>query len=795
MITQFLNNEPKSLEPMLEALESWSGKACSNQEESAPKYGYMVWEENFIMLLWLSHLLLAPFDLSSMSSDNAGTQLRDPPLYVGLPETIPPIAKRLVRMSTYHITLPSKAREAAGTVLVRLAVRTDMRRIGLQNILIDWALSTIRTDPDAEAPTSIYGLMGILSFLSGFIVSVETEILAPLLSNIYESIQQAQSDKSTWPAEAISSVSTRKLVIKIERALAVAGMKIDSKAPDDSNPSLGEGALEDIIEHLIEALEYKDTPVRLAASKSLSVIALQLEPDMVEQIIDMIDERLYEDTMWKEANSRADIPGSFELDLGAVSASRWHGLILALSQLIFRGSMPPTSVFGKVISSLTIALRFEQRSLGNSIGTSVRDAACFGLWALTRRFSTAAVKNCVPFRHGYQDRTPNHLILLNESEYADATSSIFSEEIRSTLQILANELVLTATLDPAGNIRRGASAALQEMIGRHPEEIKHGIDLVQIVDYHAIALRSRAMTSIAIKVSQMEPAYWHSILRGLLDWRGVCSRDVDCRRNAAHAIGLLSHSRGSEMVASTISILRRRLQVCEIGRVEERHGLILALSEILTQLSNLRPSERSHILGTPGDGLAELWRIPVSSGSSKTVSKKGLVATDGQYLHSALTCEAICSLVAALASCSVDELPLQPSSAELQKCLEAVEISLRQSDEMVHAATARASRNLFRILDRAIQDEIVSRWTGILNDPSPRSREGSVMGVAAALGAVYKYVGASQSQELTIDSLVSAVGSENGIGLRCTALRSLTSGVLGLNGMRSLTFSIGLQIG
>ena len=819
MITQFLNNEPRYLEPMLDALESWVGNMYSSKINVTPKHGCMVWEENFIMLLWLSHLLLAPFDLSSMSSNHVGIQLGDPLLYVDLPATIPAIAKRLVRMSTYHLSLPSKAREAAGTLLVRLAIRTDIRRIGLQKILLDWALSSLRAESDTAAHTSIYGFLGILSFLAGFIVSAENEVLRPHLSRIYNSVQHANSDEVPSSLWASSSASARKLIIKVNRALAVAGMRIDSKTPDDSDPSLGDGALEDIVDQFLTALEDKDTPVRLAASKGLSVIALELEPDMVEQIIDMIDERLYEDTSWKDAHTRANTSGNSELNLGAVSALRWHGLILALSQLIFRGSMPPKSVLGKVVSSLTVALRFEQKSsLGISVGTSVRDAACFGLWALARRYSTVHIRSCNPFRNEYHDNVVGSTHEVSESEkifitgitgsrpimnenhdvatvsiqkvpaqqlhLAAATGSQFTGDAQSTLQILANELVLAATLDAAGNIRRGASAALQEMIGRHPDEIKHGIDLVQVVDYHGIALKSRAMTEISINVSRLEPTYWHSILRGLLDWRGIRSGDVECRRNAAHAIGLLAYSRGPQMVAPTISTLQRQLHACEISQVEERHGLLLALSETVSRWSEVELGSRQrHSLATNSE-IAKLWHVYYDGSGPKARLKKEAVGTDTKHFRSALTCEAVCSLVAALANCSIDGVLAHPSPTELQEHLEIVKISLRQSDEVVLDASTKAAKALFRILDRDLQEDLVSRWAQLLRDPSSHSREGSVAGVTAALGAIFQHVQSSESQNLIIDTLISLVSSEYDINSRCTALKSLTSGILASNGRR-----------
>lgn len=799
VISQFLNNEPRYLEPMLDALEIWTGKMYFSNENVTAKHGFLIWEESFVMLLWLSHLLLAPFDLSSMSSDNTGIQLYDTLLNVGLPPNIPPIAKRLVRMSTYHLSLPSKAREAAGTLLVRLAIRTDMRKVGLQKILVDWALSSVRVEFETATPKLIYGLIGVLSFLAGFVVSAENEVLKPLLSLTYNSIQHADSDQPSSYAGTDSSASARKLVIKMERALAVVGLKIDSKASEGSSPSLGEGALEDIIDHLLIALEDKDTPVRLAASKALSVIAVELDPDMVEQIVDMVDERLYEDALWEDAQTEVNALENSEPNLGAVSALRWHGLILALSQLIFRGSMPPEPILAKVMYSLIMALRFEQRSsLGNSVGTSVRDAACFGLWALARRYSTAEIKRFKPIRNEDQDGAIEFTSRLSGDERYSAgvstglrpiTKDTDDGDIASTLQILANELVLASTLDAAGNIRRGASAALQELIGRHPEEIKCGIDLVQVVDYHGIALRSRAMIEIAISVSQIEPTYWHSILHGLLDWRGVGSSDSECRRNAALAIGLLAHSRGPEMVAPTITTLRRRLNACEVSKVAERHGLLLALGEVISRWSELDLTSRPRLLTSMEVELAELWHIFNGGGDPKSRSNRNIAVTDTKHLHSALTSEAVCSIVAALGKSVIHGKSVRPSPAELHGGLEALEMSLLQSDEIVLATSTNAARAWFQILDRVDQENLVSRWAQILLDTRSGSKESSVVGVVAALGAIFQHVQALQLQDLIIETLTSLASNEYSINLRCTVLRSLTSGVLESNGRIGIFFS------
>ena len=88
---------------------------------------------------------------------------------------------------------------------------------------------------------------------------------------------------------------------------------------------------------------------------------------------------------------------------------------------------------------------------------------------------------------------------------------------------------MAASLDSAGNIRRGASAALQELIGRHPDTIEQGISTVQVVDYHAVSLRARAMVEVSLAASKLSDIYWPVILEGLLSWRGVGSPDAQSR--------------------------------------------------------------------------------------------------------------------------------------------------------------------------------------------------------------------------------------------------------------------------
>ncbi|KAI4255724.1 MAG: hypothetical protein L6R42_006599, partial [Xanthoria sp. 1 TBL-2021] len=63
VISRFFRNGPDILEPMLDAFELWNRPAeCANSSDQ------LIWEEKYVMLLWLSHLALTPFDLESIST-------------------------------------------------------------------------------------------------------------------------------------------------------------------------------------------------------------------------------------------------------------------------------------------------------------------------------------------------------------------------------------------------------------------------------------------------------------------------------------------------------------------------------------------------------------------------------------------------------------------------------------------------------------------------------------------------------------------------------------------------------
>jgi tubulin-specific chaperone D len=565
VVVRFLNAESKYLELLLSALEeseAWS-------DNRGHFHRRWTWQERYVTLLWLSHLLFAPFDLASISSvdlDDAST-----PTVEGFkwPANLPGITIRILPIAMKYLASPGKERDAAKALLVRISMRRDMQELGVLDALVKWSLWALRPaeEPPKESP---YYFIGILSYLGGVLrSSMDTSDMDRYLVPIFNATHAVTMGGNPTFDSINGSSFARKMMIKVIRSAAV--LILRQQPPTTEGTEL----VETCIESFLESVGDTDTPVRLSASKALSIVTLRLDPDMAAQVVEAVLEALNRKVLWKTDDDDDTPDAKPQRDLSSVNLLEWHGLMLTLSHLLYRRS-PPADQLTDIIHALLLGLAFEQRSTsGISVGGNVRDAACFGIWALARRYTTRELLE-VP------------------------TESIFAAKAHpkgsSILQVLATELVVTASRDPAGNIRRGASAALQELVGRHPDTVEKGIWVVQTVDYHAVALRSRAIHEVSLNATKLATQYGEALLDALLGWRGVGDADAAARRVTGTSFGTLTMELAMldlqpqsalKRFNNSIQIILNRLKSLESRQAEERHGLLLSLAAILDKFPEL----------------------------------------------------------------------------------------------------------------------------------------------------------------------------------------------------------------
>ncbi|KAG6195086.1 hypothetical protein E4U10_002288 [Claviceps purpurea] len=662
VIVRFLNVETKYLEVLLTAMEEAEEREESGAEEKTEgdtnkneeqkvdvqhKAAPWEWEQRYVVLLWLSHLLLAPFDLSTISTlDMEDASL---PSIDGLtwPQNLPGITTRVVPLAIKYLASPGKEKDAAKALLVRVAMRRDMQQLGVLDALVRWAMASLRPKK-GEPLKSTYFYLGLLSFLAGVLRSAaETSDMDAYLAPIFHCVHDITLAENDMSRSIIKLAVIRKMILKVVRSVTVSVLR-QRQQTTLANTEMVETA----IGYLLESVSDNDTPVRLSASKALSIITLKLDPDMASQVVDAVLESLNKNVLWTEPCRQGGKPTR---NLSSVNNLEWHGLILTLSHLLYRRS-PPANQLSDIIHALLLGLSFEQRSTsGGSVGANVRDAACFGIWALARRYTTQELLS-VP------------------------TTSVFAAKAHPTtssvLQVLGTELVVTASLDSAGNIRRGASAALQELIGRHPDTVERGIEVVQTVDYHMVARRSRAVQEVATKAAILSGQYGEALVDGLLAWRGIGDADAQSRRVAGGAFGTLiaelSLFDGKNCCwprfSSSVDSIMAHLKSLAKRQVEERHGLLLCFASLLDRLAEM--------IQTKGiEGLSSTEQQQQSSLVQHSLSCVAEILEDchvtdyrrPENIAEAASCLVVSTLPILQIACAIDPsiLPLYPGHMSL----------------------------------------------------------------------------------------------------------------------------------
>ncbi|KAL5341566.1 tubulin folding cofactor D C terminal-domain-containing protein [Aspergillus crustosus] len=761
VISRFLNNEPKYLDPFLRAFIEWDSTDSDElQASSGDPPPRLVWEERYVLLIWLSHLLLAPFDLSSMSSDDIPVpyQLAGP--IESLPPQTPTVAKSLLSVALPYVNVAGKEREAATMLLARLALRRDMQALGILRGLTDWSFGVIHPPIGAE-PSAAYAYIGVLSFLARLAGSGQAEDFAPLIVPVFQQIMRVVHGNTEVVKVIQSSALARKTIIKILRSITTMALSLSEKSSSLLSEYQVSSILEDAIDHFLTALADKDTPVRFAASKALSVVTLKLDPDMSSEIIEAVTGSLEDNILYERRDGTIITPSAarqigtstLKRNLSAIDAQRWQGLILTLGHLLFRHA-PPTQQLPNVLQPLVSGLDFEQRSsTGSSVGTGVRDAACFGIWALSRKYTT------------------EELLAIDRQAIYSSTS----QDDVSVLQMLATELVCAACVDPSGNIRRGSSAALQELIGRHPNTIMEGISIVQVVDYHAVARRSRAMNDVAKATVALSHQYWSPLVESLIQWRGIGSADADSRRHAARALGALSTQGACKSIRTILQRLHEKLYSIPRSDVETRHGCLLAIASVIDAFYFFKNEAFESADDTTGvaQQVAEFWKI---FGTPVGPTKNDLTL---QTSRPELTAEASSSLIYSLSQSSALITQLQGSSVSptsLEEACKTLLLCLSRSDDISIEASSEAISQLWPLLSSSKQEEIIHGWFSHIrttrNLPTGR-------GHISVIGCIFgKLSSTSSSRQSVIEELIRCAEKEELIEKRVVAVKSLTTGVL-----------------
>lgn len=528
VVSSLLRNEPRYLDLIVDSLERYA----SDHEQ---------WQVHYTLLLWLSHLLLTPFNLESISLTSEAVRL---PAELKLKQELPDLAHRSLSICLQLMRSSAISREVATLTLVRLCGRPDMQKLELADALVDWCLTRLNT-VSTDITADLHAQLGVMHFLAGLAKSADLDFLLPKILRACERLNTSET-----PHAITTDAVGRKLLIKTMSMVMMTSLRAVRTSETLARFLSESSALEVTIETQLQCLADRESLVRHTAAKATSNIMLALDASMAREVLEALFSVLHDDM----ASSAAGI------ETQNANAFAWHGIVLALSYALFKRSVPADQL-PILLDILLTALTFRQRTATGSVtGTNVRDAANFGLWSLARRSTTAE---------------------LSRVELSNATQSV----IRS----IAIHLLQSSCLDPVGNIRRGSSAALQELVGRHPNEVPHGIDLVQVVDFVAVGLRQRAMINVAASAMALDPLYFDALVDGLIGWRGLGSSDSASREHAATSLVAQAVAANDVTALQLITKLLVSFRQCRDQDFETLHGIVLSLAMWIDDLAETTP--------------------------------------------------------------------------------------------------------------------------------------------------------------------------------------------------------------
>ena len=129
-----------------------------------------------------------------------------------------------------------------------------------------------------------------------------------------------------------------------------------------------------------------------------------------------------------------------------------------------------------MVPSILEALVYDQRRGNFSVGSHIRDSACYVCWAFARSVSFSRIT----------------LIMMTRA-YEPAVLAPYVQQI-------ASALLTTSVFDREVNCRRAASAAFQENVGRQGT-FPHGIDILTVADYYAVGSRPNAFLTLSVYIA------------------------------------------------------------------------------------------------------------------------------------------------------------------------------------------------------------------------------------------------------------------------------------------------------
>ncbi|KAL1728580.1 armadillo-type protein [Schizophyllum commune] len=426
-------------------------------------------------------------------------------------------ADLLENLGKKYVDRAGLEREGAASLLARLYMRRDMLH------RFDPFLASATTSVNSD---DVFTSLGVLQVICEVVKSGPEQTIRKAAPQL---LALAEADLLTknmllrkYKTKLVARVALRLLPPRSRRRQLGAEGQVEEEAEPEIDVPV---EVETALEQLFGSLQDKDTVVRWSAAKGIARIAERLPADFAEHVLETV----------LGLFAIHSVASASLYDVPTVAESTWHGACLACAEMARRGLVTADKL-PELIAWLDKALYFDLRKGAHSVGSNVRDSASYVLWALARAHDAALL-------------APHALAL-------------------------ARSLVTVAVYDREISIRRAASAAFQEFVGR-TGLFPHGIDVLRKTDFYAVSVRKNAFLVAAPETAE-HPEYRIFLFDHLLD---VTLRHWDAfmRRLGSQSLKLLCLLDLDVLGPKAVEKASKLLQAVDGTDI---HGGLLALSEV-----------------------------------------------------------------------------------------------------------------------------------------------------------------------------------------------------------------------
>ncbi|KAK0426669.1 hypothetical protein QR680_009836 [Steinernema hermaphroditum] len=538
--------------------------------------------------------------------------------------------KRIVAVTQEFLKSTLNAFSAA-LILSHVVTRSD----GIDKLLsptISTCIQKIKIDLSADFMDQDE-LCGQLILLCAILKSAKRTDVVVYAPKIFEAIQQFAALKNCnnvvnhlvakWRySRGCRSIADNLMASQPVGDRAEPTMEVDDDEEFDCFENIPEGQLEAIIDVLLKGLCHSYFRVRWSAAKGIGRIASRLPLYMAKDIVAMIMSLNFNDLYGKDY---------------------WHGGCMALAELTRRGCILPEQLVD-VIPLIKKALVFEEPQGRFALGENVRDAACYICWAFARAYEPQVL---APY-----------------------------------IQDLATELVNVALFDREVTVRRAASAAYQENVGRLGT-FPNGLSVLTIIDYFAVGRRALCFGELCTQVARFS-AYALAIANHLTHLK-FRHWDEKIRNAVSGALKLLVPIVGEDYFLS--EAVPYLLKFSADKNVSTRHGAIFAISGIMAGLSD------EGVKRLPVDGILDIADHISQRLESRTTA-----------IDAALLMRAASKFVR-----TICEVGLEVSDEKLLSLVGLFDRILSNENESIRENAIPAVRELYRYFEGPRQNLLVNR--------------------------------------------------------------------------------------